>query len=175
MTFKAFFKHSSFTSLLFAAILALSVSDQSAAQGQVREVHSEWEIRCETPPGAPKESCSLVQSVVAEDRKNIGLTVIILKTIDGEATILQVLAPLGVLLPSELGLFIDAEDLGRVRFLKCTIAGCFAQVIMDDTLIDNFKKGSIATFTIFQTPEEGIGIPILLEGFEDGFKALDKF
>ncbi|MEM8839075.1 MAG: invasion associated locus B family protein [Pseudomonadota bacterium] len=149
-------------------------ADPSKAQGQVREVHGEWEIRCETPPGAPKESCSMIQSVVAENRKDIGLTVIVLKSADGKATILQVLAPLGVLLPSELGLFLDAEDHGRVRFLKCTIAGCFAQVFMDDKLIGEFESGNLATFTIFQTPEEGIGIPIRLDGFKEAYAALNN-
>jgi invasion protein IalB len=34
------------------------------------------------------------------------------------------------------------------------------------------QAGSQATFIIFQTPEEGIGIPISLNGFSAGFDAL---
>jgi invasion protein IalB len=34
------------------------------------------------------------------------------------------------------------------------------------------KSGANATFIIFQTPEEGIGIPLALAGFKDGFDAL---
>ena len=33
-------------------------------------------------------------------------------------------------------------------------------------------SGKTATFVIFQTPEEGIGIPISLNGFGPGFDAL---
>ena len=54
----------------------------SAQHGTVRSVHNDWQIRCETAPGAPAEQCALVQSVTAEDRPNVGLTVIILKTAD---------------------------------------------------------------------------------------------
>jgi len=34
------------------------------------------------------------------------------------------------------------------------------------------KGGTSATFIIFQTPEEGIGIPLALNGFKDAFDKL---
>src|SRR5208282_4692636 len=53
---------------------------QALAQGAVKSVHGDWQIRCDTPPGAQGEQCALMQSVTAEDRPNVGLTVIVLKT-----------------------------------------------------------------------------------------------
>ena len=76
-------------------------------QGAVRSVHGDWQIRCDTPPGAQAEQCALIQSVVAEDRSNAGLTVIVLKTADQKSKLMRVVAPLGVLLPSGLGLKLD--------------------------------------------------------------------
>ncbi|MGH7489311.1 MAG: hypothetical protein ACREMY_27475, partial [bacterium] len=52
---------------------------QAAAQGAVKSVHNDWQVRCDTPPGAQGEQCALIQSVTAEDRANVGLTVIVLK------------------------------------------------------------------------------------------------
>jgi invasion protein IalB len=43
---------------------------------------------------------------------------------------------------------------------------------MDDQLIGKLRTGGAATFIIFQTPEEGIGFPISLKGFGDGFDKL---
>jgi invasion protein IalB len=43
---------------------------------------------------------------------------------------------------------------------------------MEDKLIDQMKSGKSATFIIFQTPEEGVGIPLTLEGFKVGFDEL---
>jgi len=43
---------------------------------------------------------------------------------------------------------------------------------MEDKLIDQMKYGKKATFTVFKTPEEGIGIPLPMTGFEEGFDAL---
>ena len=57
------------------------LSSSAHAQGTVKSVHGDWQIRCDTPPGAQGEQCVLIQSVTAEDRPNIGLTVIILSII----------------------------------------------------------------------------------------------
>jgi invasion protein IalB len=43
---------------------------------------------------------------------------------------------------------------------------------MEDDLIGKLSSGRTATFIIFQTPEEGIGVPVSLNGFKDGFAAL---
>jgi invasion protein IalB len=43
---------------------------------------------------------------------------------------------------------------------------------MDDSLIQQLRNGKQAMFVIFQTPEEGIGVPISLAGFSEGFDAL---
>jgi invasion protein IalB len=154
---------------LLAIVLAAAPAQ---AQGVVRSVHGDWQIRCDTPPGAQSEQCALIQSVTAEDRINVGLTVIVLKTADQKSRLMRVLAPLGVLLPSGLGLKVDQTDIGRAGFVRCLPNGCIAEVIMDDKLIGQLKTGQSATFIIFQTPEEGIGIPVSLKGFSEGFDKL---
>ena len=158
--------------VLLALIASLFAPANAQAQGAVRSEHGDWELRCDTPPGAQNEQCVIMQYVTAEDRENVGLTVIVLKTADKQARILLVLAPLGVLLPRGLGLRIDEADLGSASFIRCLPNGCVAEVIMDDNLVAQLSSGEQATFIIFQTPEEGIGIPISLNGFGPGFDTL---
>ena len=96
------------------------------------------------------------------------------------ARVLRAFAALGlglglvgiVLLPSGLGLKVDDTDIGRAGFVRCLPTGCIAEVTMEDRLIDQLGKGKSATFIIFQTPEEGIGIPLTLAGFKEGFDKL---
>ena len=45
--------------LLVAAVLFLP--SLAHAQGAVRSVHGDWQIRCDTPPGAQAEQCALIQ------------------------------------------------------------------------------------------------------------------
>jgi invasion protein IalB len=156
------------------AVLAAAVLCHGAAlaQGAVKSVHGDWQIRCETPPGAQSEQCALFQSVVAEDRANVGITVLVLKTADQKSRLMRVQVPLGVLLPAGLGLKVDQADVGRAGYVRCLPRGCYAEVVMDDALIGKMKTGQTATFFIFQTPEEGIGFPMGLKGFGEGFDKL---
>ena len=160
--------------VVFLATLAMMVGFHSTAfaQGAVRSVHGDWQIRCETPPGAQSEQCALFQSVVAEDRANVGITVLVLKTADQKSRLMRVQVPLGVLLPAGLGLKIDQVDVGRAGYVRCLPRGCFAEVVMDDTLVGKLRTGQTATFFIFQTPEEGIGFPMGLKGFGEGYDKL---
>jgi invasion protein IalB len=166
---------SSCSRLAAAAVIAAAswAMPQAAwSQGTVRNTFGDWQLRCETPPGAQAEQCALVQNVAAEDRPNVSLVVIVLKTADGKSRLLRVVAPLGVLLPSGLGLKIDQTDIGRAGFVRCLTTGCVAEVVMEDNLINQLRSGQTATFIVFQTPEEGIGIPVSLNGFGAGFDSL---
>jgi invasion protein IalB len=157
---------------VFLALAVATFGSHALAQGAVRSVHGDWQIRCDTPPGAQSEQCALMQSVTAEDRPNVGLTVIVLKTADQKSRLMRVVAPLGVLLPSGLGLKIDNNDVGRAGFVRCLPNGCVAEVVMEDKLIEQMRTGQTSTFIIFQTPEEGIGFPMSLKGFGEGFDKL---
>ena len=87
----------------FAAVTALAaIAGHALAQGVIRSVHNDWQIRCDTPPGAQYEQCALIQSVIADDRPNVGLTVLVLRTADQKFRLMRVIAPPGVLLPPVL-------------------------------------------------------------------------
>jgi invasion protein IalB len=147
--------------------------------GVVKSNHGAWSIVCDTPAGANSEQCALMQNVIADDRPEVGLSVVILKTADRKATILRVLAPLGVLLPNGLGLNVDGNDIGKAYFVRCFSDGCYSEVVLDDTKVKDDEQtlkvllaGKTATFIVFQSPEEGVGIPVDLKGFREGYQAL---
>ncbi len=172
--------------LCIALVLLLGLASRGEAQGAapeaapaatgpgsvVRETHGAWQVSCRTPPGAKEEKCALVQSVTAEDRPNVGLTVVFYKAIGEDKKLLRVVVPLGVLLPTGLGLKIDGQDVGNAPFLKCGKRGCVAEVVLQDEVINKMKTGGTAMFIIFDTPEAGIGIPVSLQGFGDALANL---
>ncbi len=148
------------------------LDDVLAQEGTVKGQHGDWQIVCKPPPpGARNETCALVQSVTAEDRNNVGLTVYF-QTFTNGTRVLRVFAPLGVLLPPGLGLKIDDKDVGNAPFLRCHNLACYAQVVAEDKLVEQLKTGKTAVFIIFQTEEAGIGIPISLAGFSQALAAL---
>jgi invasion protein IalB len=154
------------------AVLVAAYAAPATAQGVVRAVQDDWQVRCDTPPGAQTEQCALFQMVVAEDRANFSLTIVVMKTADQKSILMRVRAPLGILLPHRLGLKVDDTMVGRAEFKRCLPVGCIAEVLMDDDLVKKLRTGSTATFFIFQTPEEGIGFPVSLKGFGPAYDKL---
>ena len=160
-------------SLLVGLVFAAPSKAVEAPEGTVKAQHGDWQVVCkDPPPGSKAGVCALVQSVTAEDRNNIGLTVYFQKFSNG-TRVLRVFAPLGVLLPPGLGLKIDDKDVGHAPFLRCHNFACYAQVVVEDPLVQQLKTGKTAIFIIFQTEEAGIGIPISLAGFSEALAALE--
>ena len=172
--------------MLWIANPALAATDQNKKFGS-------WLMHCseiDVPANATDDSteaprqevCALFQSVAAENRPRFGLTVLISKD-DGSATLtaqngpkpaalIKLLVPLGVLIPTGVGMNVDGENLGLTGFLRCLPNGCTAVATLSDASLARLKTAKSASFTVFLTPEDGLSIPIRLDGLAEGFDAL---
>lgn len=164
---------------ILAVCLCLSLSalpahaQSEVGSGQVKAVFGAWKLKCAQIAGAKQDKCALVQDLKLEDRPSMFLTVLFMRAFDSDKKILRIVAPLGVVLPAGLGLRIDGDDVGNVKFLKCWKFGCLAEVIVDDNLVSKFTAGRTASFIVFPTPDSGVGFPAPLAGFADGMKGLN--
>ena len=170
----------------FAGAIIMLSHGAVSAQGTMKAKFGDWQHRCDKPSANGAEQCILIQNVL--DQSDLNLAVVVLKVEDTAATaelrkkdpgaavvrrpVLRVIAPLGILLPRGLGLKIDDKEIGSTGFVRCLESGCVAEVDMDNTLIEAFRKGKVALFAVFLTPEEGRGLPVTLGGFEQGFALL---
>lgn len=166
--------------LLLGMLLA---AGNARAQGVTKATFHDWQLRCDTPPGAKAEQCILYQNIADDQRADINIVVVVIK-VDDPATkdagghmqrkpVLRVIAPLGVLLPRGLGLKIDDKEIGSTGFVRCLTNGCVAEVDLDQPLIDALSKGKVATFIIFQSENDGRGLPLNLAGFAEGLAKLE--
>ena len=152
----------------FAFLISCAfVQKAHAVDSALKASFGDWSLRCESTAPNAGEQCVLVQSIAAEDRPSFQMAVIVLKNPAG-SYVLRVVVPLGIILPSGLGLKIDRVDIGRTGFMRCLANGCMAEVTMDDGLIQRFSTGETALFIVFSTPEDGVGVPIRLSGFASG-------
>lgn len=164
--------------LYLAAAISLpltGLSNAAVAQDKTTKKFGDWEVSCGTPPGSREKKCALVQSVIDEERSNVGLRIVFLLGSKGER-VLRVVAPLGVLLPFGLGLRIDDEPIGDkpIPFIRCRPLGCISEIVVKDALMEKMKTGKTALFIIVETKEEGRAIPVSLSGFTKGFAHLDE-
>jgi invasion protein IalB len=145
----------------------------SQQSGNVKESHGAWSVICDRPAGATAEQCALMQNVIAEDRPEVGLSVVVLKTADRKARILRILAPLGVLLKDGMELYVDNNNIGRAYFTRCFSEGCYVEVEIDDELMRILRAGNNAVFALREsTDQDRVGIPVELNGFGPGYDAL---
>lgn len=139
-----------------------------------------WDVQCGEVPAAAgepaREQCGMVQVVRNEKNQNIGLSVIVLRgKQDGKTvTMMRVMAPIGVYLPTGVALEIDGAAVGRVPFTRCRPQICEAIAEGSAPTLDKMKKGKVANFIIYEGPGAGIPMKISLNGFAGGLAVLDK-
>jgi invasion protein IalB len=95
-----------------------------------------------------------------------------------EATMMQIMAPIGVFLPTGIALEIDGAAVGRVPFIRClpqtrvSPGLCTATAEAQAATLAKMKAGSTANFIIYEAPGAAIKMPISLDGFTASLKAL---
>jgi len=144
--------------------------------------HGKWVVQCDkavpAANGAPakKRACAMVQTAHHEKNKQIGLTLIFarLKQDKKTVTMMRIMAPISVYLPTGVALEVDGSAAGRVPFTRCLPQTCMAFAQVRKETLTKMKKGSKGKFLIYEAP--GIGIPINLDltGFTAALESLDK-
>lgn len=142
--------------------------------------HGAWKVQCETNPQvqegqAPGRQCGMVQSTKSEKNPNVTLTLIMVKSKQGDkdVTMMRVIAPLGVFLPTGVALEIDGNAVGRVPFTRCMAQVCMAFAEASAETLSKMKKGKTANFIIYEAPGLGMPMKLSLGGFSAGLQALD--
>lgn len=131
-----------------------------------------WDLQCSQPPGSSREHCVLSQAITAEGKPYVGVGIIILKRNDARLGIMQVIAPLSVLLPNGVDLEIDQVEKRHLPFYRCFEAGCRAEIIIDENLFERLNRGKIATIVIHLEPNEGVRHLVPLRGFKEAYEKL---
>jgi invasion protein IalB len=147
------------------------------AEGSAETVakHGKWEVQCAGQGEA--KACGMLQASQSDKNKNIGVTVIVskLKQQGKASTIMRVLVPIGVYLPTGVAVEIDGNALpNRLQFTRCTPRVCEAFGEASPETMKRFTKGSDATFFVYDRPGNGFPMKISLEGFAAGLGSLDK-
>lgn len=164
-----------------AAQPAQPAAGQKPQAAEVVGTHGDWKVTCEKkavkqPDGTTKKPCALIQSTTSTERKNVALTLVLIKSQkDGKPnTMMRVIAPIGVFLPTGVALEIDGAAVGRVPFTRCLPQVCIAFAEASQPTLDKMKKGGKANFIIYEAPGLGMSLELSLKGFTAGLKNLHQ-
>jgi invasion protein IalB len=151
--------------------------------------NGKWKVQCETRPAGKDaqgrdvpamKACAMVQVSRDEKRPQVALSLIMRHQKQGnkQATMMQIMAPIGVFLPTGIALEIDGQAVGRVPFVRCLPQTrvspplCTATAEAQAATLDKMRKGAQANFIIYEAPGKAIKLPISLNGFTASYKAL---
>lgn len=170
--------HKTRISLSFAASLALgaALGFAGAAEAQQREVkdtYGDWQILCL----AGTDQCAMQQIGnldTGERALAVQITRVDARTEQGEQVpaAVEIVAPLGVLLPAGVRVQIDGGRVRATGFEVCVSNGCIAQDVMSEEFVSDMKRGSSAQMTIVLAQKGESPINISLRGFTRAFDSL---
>ncbi|WP_137390082.1 invasion associated locus B family protein [Rhodoligotrophos defluvii] len=120
--------------------------------------------------------CGMIQVARSTEQQNVGMTLVLVRQPQGDnmITMMRILVPIGVYLPTGVALEIDGNAVGRVPFTQCIPQLCMAFAEATPETLEKLKKGSKANFIIYAAPGMGIGLDISLKGFTAALAELEK-
>jgi len=152
--------------------------------------HGIWKVMCEKMPAppakdgkakAPQKTCYVAATVADPKKKGVFLSLFILKVKgkgpDGKPRTMHMInmrAPIGVYLPTGIGLEIDGKAVARAPFLRCNPMFCESLAETRKETITRMKKGKKARFIFYAAPGMGLPLTFDLKGFSAAMKKLDS-
>lgn len=173
---------SAFVAMAIAAT-PLPAAAQTAAQQQMQqpsgatqptetEKFNDWTLACGNEGG--NKVCQLAQQAV-DTQSNRPVLRIALTYRPGQQTpTMLMLTPLGVLLPKQIQVQIDAGKTATLPFVTCTPGGCQTMVELNADTVQQMKGGTKFNVTFFLPNEKPVTVPMSLSGFTAGIDALAK-
>lgn len=164
----------------FGAVLAFAAPpapaqeqpDQQPDQGKVVATHGAWQVRC----NQSGEVCIMGQVGKVEGKDLVEIQIRKLsgaKAPNGQPipAAIQIVTPLGVLLPPGVRIQVDSKKERGAPFELCGEGGCIVRQPMDDAFINELKGGQVAKLTLVGG-QQAIDVDISLAGFTKAFGAL---
>lgn len=155
---------------------------QQQPKPELIATHGEWSVQCQEQQvagddgeAAAARTCGMTQTVQS-DQPGVGLTLVMVKGEQegNEVTMMRVMAPIGVYLPTGVALEIDGEAVGRVPFTRCVPQTCIAVAEASPPTLEKMKAGAVANFIIYEGPGSGMGMELSLSGFTAALDELNK-
>lgn len=153
--------------------------DDAAAGGQAEQGKSDQEgaeNAGNDDEATRVRQCGMMQSVRSEERQNVGLTLVLVNTqqADREVTMMRILVPVGVFLPTGIALEVDGTAIGRVPFTRCLPQVCMAFAEATPETLEKMRKGTAANFIIYEAPGRGLSLEVSLNGFTAAYNELSE-
>lgn len=165
------------------AIVALMALSLSIGMGNVfaeeveftTSAHGDWVLRCPKDKKAGVENpCTLIQQILPEESKSPIVTILFVRAGNPPGLHAILRLPLGVALPTGVGIQIDKGEVSKWRFNHCEPGGCIAPSKVSAELRKKLQAGNKANISFHAISGKKVTVPASLRGITAGFKALER-
>ncbi|MCG5243646.1 invasion associated locus B family protein [Azospirillum doebereinerae] len=131
-----------------------------------------WSKRCVKEND--REVCFIEQYAVAMPANAVLLNVLVgFLGPEGKPRMIMT-APLGVMLAPGLAMSIDSAKPVTLPFENCQAGGCRMVADLDQSSLDQFRRGDKMTVRFVTADRQAVDIPVPLKGFDAALKQLKK-
>ncbi len=143
----------------------------------VKETHGDWDVRCIRAPLGQGDPCQMFQLLKDADGNAVAeASVTPLQGASDAVAKMNILTPIGTLLPPGIKVSIDGREIGRLPFMFCSPRDCTSEVPMKAGDIQAFKAGGAAELVMVPAvqPDATVPLTLSLKGYTAAFDALPK-
>ncbi|WP_152986544.1 invasion associated locus B family protein [Pseudovibrio sp. POLY-S9] len=132
---------------------------------------SDWQILCEavTETAGNGQNCRMSQTLMDGEQKR---SLLVARVFAGKQPSLLVQAPLQVFLKAGVVVQVDKGKSYAFAYEFCNLDGCYAGIPLPKSLLNSFKRGKTAIFSIRDIQGNQASFDISLKGFTKTFKEL---
>lgn len=161
---------------ILAGVLATTAGAQDeptesdAAVDAIVQPFGQWALRCATAESTAP--CDIVQILTDRESGAPVVSMSLAYSAEDLITAVQVVAPLGVHLPSGLKLAVGDLDPPSAPYARCELQGCYVEVRLAEEALAQMRIAPLLTLTFAIAPERMVSIEMGLEGFPEAYDAL---
>jgi len=133
----------------------------------------DWRVSCNKSQESPAESCHIVQQVV-DKKGELVAKMVIWYPPRQESPVAIFTLPLGIYLPSGMGLKVNNGSVKHIAIDLCTRQGCQARITLDKDLLETIKQGNKAIVSFSATRKRKMTVTISLTGVTVGIYSLTE-
>ena len=134
----------------------------------------EWYVDCTNRLNPAKMTCSMAQTVFANNSRTRIFSATINKE-NGGQPVLTLALPHGLNLLEGVGLAVDEGQMSKYPIHTADINGAYSQIVLTEDLYMSMRKGNILSLNVTGTSANAIQLQMSLAGFSSAYDMLQKF
>lgn len=151
---------------------AQAAPPSAAAKAGETNLESNWVTQCESKTRQGALECSVRQSVVKTDTRQLVAMFAVRIPAETRAPVMMIQLPLGLFLPGGVELQVDDNKVVALPLQTCEASGCYVGAPVAAELAEQLRRGKLLRIGFKNLAETKIDVPMPLAGFASAYDSI---